>query len=105
METKVYICGMKKELGKWLMDIAKYITIAVVLSSIFGDVQEKWIIYIGGSLSIVLTLSAGLWLVRDKKKKENNMGALVMFGLVSVIAIVGVFYFNHQDKKEAQNAK
>lgn len=33
----------------------------------------------------------------------NNMGALVMFGLVSVIAIVGVVYFNHQDKKEAQN--
>ena len=43
---------MKKELGKWLMDIAKYITTAVVLTSIFGDVQEKWIIYIGGSLTI-----------------------------------------------------
>ena len=28
------------------------------------------------------------------------MGALVMFGLVSVIAIVGVIYFNYQDKKE-----
>ncbi len=28
------------------------------------------------------------------------MGALVMFGLVSVIAIIGVIYFNHQDKKE-----
>lgn len=33
------------------------------------------------------------------------MGALVMFGLVSVIAIVGVLYFNHQDKKEAQQDK
>ncbi len=30
------------------------------------------------------------------------MGALVMFGLVSVIAIVGVIYFNHQDKKEKE---
>lgn len=27
------------------------------------------------------------------------MGALVMFGLVSVIAIVEVIYFNYQDKK------
>ena len=26
------------------------------------------------------------------------MGALIMFGLVSVIAIAGVIYFNHQDK-------
>lgn len=38
--------------------------------SIFGDVQEKWIIYLGGSLAIVLTLSAGLWLVRNQKKGE-----------------------------------
>lgn len=65
-----YICSMKKELGKWLMDIAKYITTAVVLSSIFGDVQEKWVIYVGGSLSIVVTLLAGLWLVKDKKEGE-----------------------------------
>lgn len=61
---------MKKEFGKWLMDIAKYITTAVVLSSIFGDLEEKWIIYVGGSLAILVTLSAGLWLVRDKKKGE-----------------------------------
>lgn len=47
-----------------------YITTAVVLFSIFGDVQEKWIIYLGGSLAIVLTLSAGLWLVRNQKKGE-----------------------------------
>lgn len=32
------------------------------------------------------------------------MGALVMFGLVSVIAIVGVIYFNYQDKKEQHKA-
>lgn len=52
------------------MDIAKYITTAVVLSSIFGDLEEKWIIYVGGSLAILVTLSAGLWLVGDKKKGE-----------------------------------
>lgn len=28
----------------------------------------KWIIYLGGSLAIVITLLAGLWLVNDKKK-------------------------------------
>lgn len=94
---------MRKELGKWLMDIAKYITTAVVLTSIFGDVQEKWIIYLGGSLAIVITLLAGLWLVNDKKK-DDKMGALIMFGLVSVIAIVGVIYFNHKDKKIYEKA-
>ena len=60
---------MKKEFGKWLMDIAKYITTAVILTSIFGEIEQKWIIYAGGIISIVITLGIGLWLVRDKKGK------------------------------------
>ena len=59
---------MKKEFGKWLMDIAKYITTAVILTSIFGDIEQKWLICSGGVISIIITLSAGLWLVRDKTK-------------------------------------
>lgn len=65
-----YICGMRKEFGKWLMDIAKYITTAVVLTSIFGSVEQEWIIYIGGFISILLTLGFGLYLVRDKKERD-----------------------------------
>lgn len=38
---------------------------------------------------------------KRRKRKENDMGAIIMSVLVSVIAIVGVIYFNHQDKKEA----
>ena len=60
---------MRKEFGKWLMDIAKYITTAVILTSIFGEIDQKWIIYVGGIISILLTLGIGLWLVRDKKEK------------------------------------
>ena len=59
---------MKKELGKWLMDIAKYITTAVVLTSIFGEVEQQWIIYAGGTLAVALSLCWGLYLVRDKKE-------------------------------------
>lgn len=60
---------MRKELGKWLMDIAKYLTTAVLLSSVFNDIKESWIIYFIVSIAIVLTLLAGLWLVREEKKK------------------------------------
>lgn len=63
---------MKKELGKWLMDIAKYITTAVILTSVFGEVEQKWIIYAGGILAIVFTLGWGLYLVRDKTGKEET---------------------------------
>lgn len=65
----MYICAMRKEFGKWLMDIAKYITTAVILTSIFGEIDQKWVIYVGGIISILLTLGIGLWLVQDKKEK------------------------------------
>ena len=32
---------MRKELGKWLMDIAKYITTAVILASIFAGLEQN----------------------------------------------------------------
>ncbi|MBO4984624.1 MAG: hypothetical protein J6C87_03155 [Bacteroides sp.] len=57
---------MRKEFGKWLMDIAKYMTTALLLSSVFGDMENPWIMgtVIGGA---ILTLLSGLWLVKDKK--------------------------------------
>lgn len=95
---------MKKEFGKWLMDVAKYMVTALLLSSVFGDMESPLVL-----TSVIVasgaTLGAGLWLVRDKKERRNNMGAIVVSVFVTVVAIVGVVYFNHQDKKEAQKAK
>lgn len=61
---------MKKELGKWLIDIAKYITIAVVVMGILHRHYLYWALYIGAPFTVVITLLAGLWLVRDNKKGE-----------------------------------
>ena len=33
---------MKKEVGKWFMDIAKYVATAVLISSFFGGLEQKW---------------------------------------------------------------
>lgn len=60
---------MRKEMGKWLMDIAKYIATAVILSSVFGEVEQRWIVYIIGVVTLLLTLLSGLWLIKDKKEK------------------------------------
>ena len=62
---------MKKEFGKWLMDIAKYLTTAVLLSSVFNDIKESWVIYLVVSVAIVLTLLTGLLLVNDKKEEKE----------------------------------
>ena len=79
-----YLCNHKRtfiivdclhnetELGKWLLDIAKYLVTAVLLASVFSDIEEKLIIYIVVSIAIIITLGFGLYLVRDKKEKEEK---------------------------------
>lgn len=61
---------MRKEFGKWLMDVAKYMVTALLLSSVFGDMENPLVL-----TSVIVasgaTLVAGLWLVRDKKGKEE----------------------------------
>ena len=57
---------MKQEFGKWLMDIAKYIATAVILTTVFGGIQERWVIYAGGLSAIAVTLLLGLLLVKDR---------------------------------------
>ena len=63
---------MKKEMGKWLMDIAKYLATAVLISAFFRDIQEKSTIILFGLSAIVLSLSAGVYLVKDPKKKVKR---------------------------------
>lgn len=58
---------MRNELGKWLMDIAKYMTTAVLLSSLFTGVNEwKWYLYVLLVLAIITTLVVGLLLTKKK---------------------------------------
>lgn len=63
---------MKKEFGKWLMDIAKYITTAVILSSMIGDIREKGYLYSIAFILVAVSLGWGLYLVRDKQKKGKS---------------------------------
>ena len=62
---------MKEELGKWLMDIAKYMATALLLSSAFGDMGNPWIIA-SVITATALTLVGGLTLVGRRKTKNNK---------------------------------
>ncbi|KAA6317477.1 hypothetical protein EZS27_032373 [termite gut metagenome] len=55
---------MKKEFGKWLMDVAKYVTTAFLISAFLGDIEERWIMYIIGSVTAIAPLLVGLWLIK-----------------------------------------
>lgn len=61
---------MKKEFGKWLMDIAKYMATALLLSSAFGEMDKWWIILIV-LIGTVFTLCFGLLLQREKKQQNH----------------------------------
>ena len=54
------------------MDIAKYTMTAVILTSIFGEFSQKWVIYAGGALTVACTLGWGLYLLRDKNKDKKE---------------------------------
>ncbi len=60
---------MRKELGKWLMDIAKYMTTAVLLTSLFNGVNEwAWYLYGLVVIAVLVTLATGLFLIKDKEE-------------------------------------
>ena len=62
---------MKKEFGKWLLDIAKYMVTALLLSTIFADLQEPIILYIVAIFSFVL-LIAGLAVIYNSELEDKN---------------------------------
>ena len=51
------------------MDIAKYMATAILLTSIFSDMQNIWT-YVIVAITVVVTLLLGLWLTRDKASEK-----------------------------------
>lgn len=62
---------MEKELGKWLMDVAKYIVTAIVLASLFGALKDLWLLYVASIGTSVIALTAGLILVKKSEEKKK----------------------------------
>ena len=65
-----YLClAMRKKFGDWLLDIAKYMATAILLTSILSDMQNIWT-YVIVAITVVATLLLGLWLTRDKTNEK-----------------------------------
>jgi hypothetical protein len=58
---------VKKEVGKWFMDVAKYVATAVLISSFLGSFEQKWAVYTVGSVIVVIGFCIGLFFIHDKK--------------------------------------
>lgn len=66
MESSVW----KENLGKYLIDISKYVVTGVMITSLFKDLDDKIIIYICSFIISISALIVGLVLT-NKKKKGN----------------------------------
>jgi len=60
-----------ENLGKYLLDISKYVTTGVVIASLFKDMDDSATIYVVGTIVAVSTLIVGLVLTNKKRKKEE----------------------------------
>lgn len=69
--NNAYLCSMKKEFGKWLMDIAKYMVTALLLSTIFAEMNEPIIIYVVVILSAIV-LGFGLYWVNMAEQEQEK---------------------------------
>lgn len=67
---------MKKEIGKWFMDVAKYIATAVLLTQIFGGMADSVYIIIFALISVIIIFTIGVSIIHsddeDKKRIERN---------------------------------
>lgn len=73
----IYICSMnmKQEFGKWFLDVAKYVFTAMLLTSMLEELSHTWIIVLT-IIILVLSFTAGFFLLRSAKKDEDRKKAM-----------------------------
>ncbi|OAV68124.1 hypothetical protein Barb6XT_01156 [Bacteroidales bacterium Barb6XT] len=62
---------MKKEFGKWLMDIAKYVVTGVLLSAVIKDIGSGTWLYVTGTVISLICLSLGLILINERRVNHD----------------------------------
>ncbi|MCL2413178.1 MAG: hypothetical protein FWC98_03465 [Bacteroidales bacterium] len=55
-----------EKIGDWLMDVAKYVITAVLVTSFLGSFGEAWKVYVVGMLIAALAFASGLAYIKGK---------------------------------------
>ena len=63
----IKIYAMKKEFGKWLLDIGKYVAAAVIISRFLGGLENEVVMYVGGIGIVAICVALGIILDKNKK--------------------------------------
>lgn len=62
---------MGLEVGKWLLDVAKYMLTALLLANFFGDMNSPGTIFMAIILMVML-FGLGLWLIHENDGGKND---------------------------------
>ncbi len=63
---------MDEELGKWLLDISKYIITAYILAEMFGKDNDSIWAVVGAVVLAAASWLVGLYLIKKEKKKKKK---------------------------------
>ena len=58
---------MRKELGKFFIDVAKLILAGVVIAAIMRDLGNTLLVIIFGIITVLFSLASGLYLINEKE--------------------------------------
>ena len=61
---------MNKEIGKWFLDVAKYILTAVLLKNLFGNSDSTFVVIIAISAMVALFI-IGIYFLKDGDIEEQ----------------------------------
>ena len=64
----------KDKFANWLLDIAKYITTAVIISSIFEGIEERFYLLLAAIAVVGASLGWGLLLIQDEEPRNKKKG-------------------------------
>jgi len=77
LDGNAYLCNMveqemKREMGKWLMDVAKYMFTALLISTIFADMEEPIVIYCAVLAAFILLFWGWVLYGNSFEQKKKN---------------------------------
>jgi hypothetical protein len=58
------------EIGKYFLDISKYVATAILISTFLGEFNQKWAIYVSGFLFAATFFLAGTAMLNNNKKNK-----------------------------------
>ena len=56
----------QKEIARWVLDIAKYVTTTILVASLLGEFKNKWVVYSIGFILVAALFAYGMKLLSKK---------------------------------------